>query len=46
MGAKEVSIIVKTKTTFKYDYLSGFVIMSQKMRNLQTIETLKMAKNS
>ena len=40
MAAKEISINVKTKNTFKYDYFPVSLIY-QKMHNLETIETKK-----
>ena len=45
MVAKKVSVDVKTKNTFKYDYFPGFLLYL-KMHNLKTIETPKEAKNS
>ena len=38
MVAKKVSINIKTKNTFKYDYFPG-LLLYLKMHNLQTIET-------
>ena len=43
MVANEVSVNVKTKNAFKYDYFSFPIVW--KMHNLQIIETLKKAKN-
>ena len=45
MVGRKVSLNVKTKSTLKYDYLPGF-LLCHKTDNLQTIETLKKAKNS
>ena len=45
MIAKEVSVNVKTKNIFKYDYFPGFLLCLKK-HNLQTIETPKKLKNS
>ena len=44
MVAKEVSVNVKTKNSFKYDYLPGF-FYAWKIYNLLTIETPKKAKS-
>ena len=41
MVSKGISVNVKTKNTFKYDYLRGFLIC---LKNAQTIETLKQTK--
>ena len=43
--ANEVSVKVKTKSTFQYDYFPGF-LLCLKMHNLQTIETPNQAKNN
>ena len=41
MVAKEFSVNIRTKNTFKYDYFPGFLLCLE-MHNLQTIETLKL----
>ena len=43
MAANEVSVNIKTKNTFKYDYFPDFYF--RKMHNLQIIETPKKARN-
>ena len=43
MVAKEVSLNVKTKATFKYDCPRDFLLC---LNNLQTTETLKKTRNS
>ena len=40
MVVEEVSVNVKTISTFKYDYFPGF-LLDLKIHNLQTIETPK-----